>query len=108
MWKISLFLLMVFSLALWLPSAGYTQQSRGGAVDLQRIEELKVIQARNEDQIMSIPGVVGIGIGLTEEGKDLAFIVYVEKLTPNIKARVSDQIEGVPVRLIESGIFKAY
>lgn len=108
MWKISLFLLMVFSLALWLPSAGYAQQSRGGAVDLQRIEELKVIQARNENQVMSIPGVVGIGIGLTEDGKDLAFIVYVEKLTPRIKARVSGQIEEVPVRLIESGIFKAY
>jgi hypothetical protein len=79
-----------------------------GVVDIQRVEELKAVQARHEDGVMGIPGVVGIGIGLTEDGKDLAFIVYVEKLTAAVKAQVPDRIEGVPVRMIESGIFKAY
>ena len=79
-----------------------------GVADIQRVEELKEVQARHEDRVMGIPGVVGIGIGLTEDGQDLAFIVYVEKLTPSIKAQVPARIEGVPVRLIESGIFKAY
>jgi hypothetical protein len=85
-----------------------SEQPEEGAMDRKRVEELRGIQARHEDSIMNIPGVVGIGIGLTEDGKDLAFIVYVEKLTLAVEAQVTDRIEGVPVRLIESGIFKAY
>ena len=85
-----------------------TQKLGEGVVNIQRVEELKEVQARHEDGVMGIPEVVGIGIGLTEDGKDLAFIIYVEKLTPSVKAQVPDHLEGVPVRMIESGIFKAY
>lgn len=85
-----------------------SQGPEEGVVEIKRVEELKGIQERHEDSVMNIPGVVGIGIGLTEDGKDLAFIVYVEKLTPAVEAQVPDRIEGVPVRIIESGIFKAY
>lgn len=90
-------------------SAQESAQEFGETVmDTKRVEDLKDIQARHEDSIMDIPGVVGIGIGLTVDGKDMAFIVYVEKLMPSARAQVPDHIEGVPVRMIESGIFKAY
>lgn len=87
---------------------GSAQELGGGVVSMERVEELKEIQARHEDGIMDIPGVVGIGIGLTEDGADLAFIVYVEKVTSSVKVKVPSHVEGVPVRMIESGIFKAY
>ena len=108
----SLIFLMILGAFIFLVSPVYaqddSQQTKRDVVDLKRIEELKVIQARNEESIMGIPGVVGIGIGLTEDGENLAFIIYVEKLNSTIKAHVPDRIENVPVRLIESGKFRAY
>ncbi len=102
------FLGVCFLMISWVHGQEGTQKIEGGMVSTQRIEALKGIQASHEDRVMAIPGVVGIGIGLTEDGKDLAFIVYVEKLTPSVKVQMPARIEGVPVRLIESGIFKAY
>jgi len=103
---------MILGVSLFMVSLAYTQENiqkiGEGVVDTQRVEELKAVQARHEDGVMNIPGVVGIGIGLTDDGKDLAFIVYVERLTSAMKANVPDSIENVPVRLIESGVFKAY
>ncbi len=106
--SVKLFFLMVLGLSLLLPSSVYTQQLGGGGIDLKRVEVLKEIQKRNENWIMSIPGVVGIGIGLTEDGKRPAFIVYVQRLTSRIKVQAPSNIEGVPVRLYESGIIRAY
>jgi hypothetical protein len=83
------------------------EQSRALQVDA-RIEKLKTIQARHEAQIMRIRGVVGIGIGLAENGQDMALVVYCEKITDQLISEVPKSIEGVPVRLVESGRFEAY
>lgn len=83
------------------------EQSRALPVDA-RIEELRTIQARHEARIMRIPGVVGVGIGLAENGQDMALIVYCEKMTAAVISKVPKTIEGVSVRLIESGRFEAF
>jgi hypothetical protein len=57
---------------------------------------------------MRIRGVVGIGIGLAENGQDMALVVYCEKITDQLISEVPKSIEGVPVRLVESGRFEAY
>jgi hypothetical protein len=63
---------------------------------------LKSIQSRHEDEIMAIPGVVGIGIG-RGAADGLAFKVLVAVRTPAIEAAVPDDIEGVPVDVEEIG-----
>ena len=83
-------------------------QIKGGVVDPNEVERLKEIQARNEKFVFNIPGIIGIGIGLMEDGKTLGFIVYCEKLTPRVQSQVPRQLNDIPVRLIESGVFKAY
>jgi hypothetical protein len=85
-----------------------TLPNERGVIDFDRLEDLKDIQARNEHTLFGIPGIVGIGIGLTEDSKDLAFIVYVEKNSMNAVTLVPRKIEDVPVRVIESGMFRAY
>ena len=84
------------------------KQTREGVVDLNRVDELRKIQTRNEEAIFSLPGVVGMGIGLTEDGKGPAFVVYCKKLRPEARALFPHHLEGVPVRLIETGVFRAY
>jgi hypothetical protein len=99
--------LFVLAIALFLlPAASGGSQS--GLMDPRRVEVLREVQERNENRVLAIPGVVGIGIGPTQDGKGLAFIVYVEKLTPEMRGRLPVDIEGIPVRLYESGIIKAY
>jgi len=64
---------------------------------------LAQIQSRAEAAIFRLPGVVGMGIGATEDGRGLEFIVFVRTQT-----RVPDRVLGVPVRFVESGEFRAY
>lgn len=105
-------ILGIFLLMLSTPSLIYAEensnQTMRSAVDLYRLDELKAIQARYEEAILKVHGVVGMGIGLTEDGKDLGFVGYCKKLTTEIRAMVPRNVEGVPVRLIESGVFRAY
>jgi hypothetical protein len=72
-----------------------------------RLERLKEIQQKHEDQIMAVPEVVGIGIGLAEPGDDYEFIVYCKKIVPELWEKLPRLLDGVPVRLIESGPFEA-
>lgn len=65
-------------------------------------------QRRWGENILQIRGVVGMGIGLAEDGEDYAFVVYVKKRTPEVERLAPRQVEGVSVRLVESGEFKAY
>ena len=83
------------------------EQLRAPSVD-ERITKLEAVQARHEGRIMSIPGVVGVGIGLAENAKDMALIVYCEKMTPEVMSKVPKSLEGVSVRLVKSGHFEAH
>jgi hypothetical protein len=65
-------------------------------------------EGNHATQLLRIPGIVGIGIGLTADGKDLAFIVYVENRSMSVMPLVPQRIEDVPVRIIESNRFRAY
>jgi hypothetical protein len=73
--------------------------------NLQRLRE---IQQRHESRILGVSGVTGIGIGLSEGSSNYGFVIYCEKLGPVIKKQIAKEIEGVPVRLKESGVFEAY
>ena len=69
------------------------------ALDPQ-IARLKEIQDRHQDEVLQIPGVQGIGIGLDQNGLGFVFHVYV---TAQATATVPRAIEGVPVQLVETG-----
>lgn len=66
------------------------------------ILEAKDLTAR---ALLAIPGVQGVGIGSASPQKRIN--VYVIELTPEIEEEIPKTIGGYPVRLIESGRFKA-
>ncbi len=66
------------------------------------------VRDRNESQLMSIPDAVGTGIGVSDGSGHPSIEVYVKKLTPEAQAAVSKDVEGLPVKLVESGEFVAY
>ena len=63
------------------------------------------VQAAHEKRLLAIPGVLGVGQGLS--GGKPCFRVYVEKLTPELSAKLPATIEGYPVVPVQTGPIKA-
>ena len=103
-----LFVFLLFFLFSGSPVFSQEDEIAGGVVDMQKMEGLEAIQSENEKRLIHIPAVVGIGIGFTKGNRDLGFIVYVERITDEVRAQVSGAIEGAPVLIVESGRFEAY
>ncbi len=72
------------------------------------VESAKAIRDRHEDTLMSVPGAVGTGIGAGDQSGQPAVEVFVEKLTPEAQSAAAQEVEGLPVKLVESGEFVAY
>ncbi|MGH7923480.1 MAG: hypothetical protein ACREQH_02675 [Candidatus Binatus sp.] len=66
------------------------------------------VRDRHEDDLMSVPGAVGTGIGAGDQPGQTAIEIYVKTLTPEAEAAAPEEVEGVPVKLIESGEAVAY
>jgi hypothetical protein len=66
------------------------------------------VRDRHEAQLMSIPGAVGTAIAAGDQPGQPAIEVYIDKLTPKAQAVAPNELEGIPVKLIENGGFFAY
>lgn len=66
--------------------------------------EILNIKQAVEDSILKIPGVAGIGI---TRGSPERIRVYVEKVVPEVLAKIPETIGGFDVEVIESGKFVA-
>ena len=65
---------------------------------------LESIQARHQDRVLSLPEVQGIGMG--KEAGRWIFKVFVRKSSPEGLRAIPTSIEGIPVRVVESGEFR--
>jgi hypothetical protein len=73
------------------------------------VEAANRIKERNEEAILHIEGVVGMGIGLSETVPDQVVIeVYVKKPKPEMRRMIPELLEGVPIKIIETGEIIAY
>jgi hypothetical protein len=77
----------------------------GGETD--EMARLKSIQKHHEEAVMSIEGVVGMGIGQGDDGKPPQFEIYVRKYTPELEQKIPKSLDGVRVRIVETGEFRA-
>lgn len=77
-------------------------------VSKEAVASATAVRDQHEDELMSIPGAVGTGIGMSDQPGQPAIEVYVEKLTPQARAVAPKEVEGMPVKLIENGGFVAY
>ncbi|MEK6287173.1 MAG: hypothetical protein AABO57_15640 [Acidobacteriota bacterium] len=68
---------------------------------------MEVMQAREYD-LMSRPGVIGVGIGASDTGSTEASIVVYIDVTTGISAKVPKRINGVRVRKVFTEPFVAY
>jgi hypothetical protein len=76
-------------------------------VSAEVVASAKAVRDRHEDQLMSIPGAVGSGIAAYQSGQPV-IEVLVEKMTPQVQAATPRDVEGTPVKVIETGEIVAY
>ena len=105
-------LFVYLSLNVFVDVAAPTLQEEGeeqpeGSVGKPNLQSLMDIQAEEEDAIFRAPGVLGMGIGLVENGRDPAFIVY-SKNPRQTRRRIPRRLRGVLVRVVQSDEFRAY
>ena len=87
---------------------GKGDQKTSLRVDKGQLHVAEKVLATHEAELMSIPGVVGVGIGLTEKGERPAIHVYVDVGASGsaILPTIPQQIDRVPIRIIETDELK--
>src|SRR5207245_1414167 len=73
------------------------------AFEEPRMARVKTVKRKHEARLMSMPGVVGVGIG-RKEGRD-CICIYVKDDDPRILAALPRALEEIPVEVIVSGPF---
>ena len=72
------------------------------------VKSATAVRDQHEGSLMKIAGAVGTGIAASDQPGQAAIAVYLDKLTPQAQAAAPKVIEGLPVKLIESGEFDAF
>jgi hypothetical protein len=92
-------------------SQGYGGQGKEGQrkVEKDALRIAEAVLAANQAKLLKIPGVVGVGMGLTEQGDRPAIHVYVQTQATGgtVPDAIPKQINNVPIRIIETDEIRA-
>ncbi len=74
-------------------------------MDNKSIEEVKEDW---EEKLMTMPGVMGVGIGLTKDRRETCIKIYVNRAASAQVPQIPEQIEGYPVEVEIGGAFRSF
>ncbi len=72
----------------------------------QALEHAKGVKNANVDVLMTLPSVIGVGIGASDVNGEAAIIVYIDRTT-GVRPKLPKQLEGVAVREVLTDTFVA-
>ena len=73
----------------------------------ESIEQVRMVKDRHEGALLKLDNVAATAIGPGDHDGQAAMLVLLKKDTRESRAQIPTQIEGVPVKIIESGEFSA-
>jgi hypothetical protein len=68
--------------------------------------DINAVLKEHEKELLTIPGVVGVYVGLLPDDKTPCLKVMVVKETEDLRRRIPKSIEGYPVLIEESGVIR--
>jgi len=99
----------VFSMALL--SMACPSGTQSPVVQTQRREsvsqkDINAVLKDHEGELMALPGVVGVYVGLLPDEKTVCLKVMVVQETEDLKGRIPKSLDGHPVLIEESGVIR--
>lgn len=80
-----------------------------GQVDPAAADAIRRVKERHETKLLSIPGVVAVGVGLSDNIAAQPVIeVHVKRATDQLRRALPAFLEGVAVKIVETGEIFAY
>jgi len=73
----------------------------------ESMEQVRVVKERHEGALLKLDNVTATAIGRSDHDGQAAMLVMLKKDTPQLRAQIPTEIEGVPVKIVESGEFSA-
>ena len=70
------------------------------------LRDINAVLKDHDKELLAIPGVVGVYVGLLPDDKTPCLKVMVVKETEDLKRRIPKSIEGYPVLIEESGVIR--
>jgi len=80
-------------------------KSENGGNNAVSARDINAVMESHVDELMAVPGVVGVAIGALDDGKPMIRVMVVEKSTV-IDEKIPTTLEGYPVRVTVSGEIK--
>ena len=71
-------------------------------------KDINTVLKDHDKELLDIPGVVGVYIGLLPDDTTLCLKVMVIKETEELKRMIPQSIEGYPVLIEESGVIRIF
>jgi hypothetical protein len=73
------------------------------------VDAVRRVKERHEGRLLSIPGVVGVGVGVSEKAIGQAAIeIYVKQATESLGRALPSSLDNVEAKIIETGEIRAY
>src|SRR5262249_26973206 len=73
------------------------------------VDAVRRVKERHEGRLLATPGVIGVGVGVSEKAIGQAAIeVYVIQATELVRQALPQSLDGAEVKIIETGEIHAY
>ena len=73
------------------------------------VDAVRRVKERHEGRLLATPGVIGVGVGLSDTiMKQAAIEVYVKQATEPLRQALPKSLDGVEAKIVETGEIRAY
>jgi hypothetical protein len=100
---------LAFVRKIWPVRETHAAQQLSEQADAAAVAAVTRVKEKHEGRLMNIPGVVGVGVGLSDRVLGQPVIeVYVREATAALRRALPSSLDGVEVKVVETGEFFAY